>query len=142
MSLELAGILGDQAHTYGYHRARAVLPADDYSVTLPADRLGNDWAASALDIKPAHPGGMVALTARLQHAVDRRDPRVIKVVREFYGTLNGRQVHGFDVDSLTAQVSDDSHLWHLHISFHREFSMSRKRLLPVADVLAERIPPE
>jgi hypothetical protein len=32
-----SGIVGDSGHTYGYHRARAVLPADDYSVTLPTD---------------------------------------------------------------------------------------------------------
>jgi hypothetical protein len=49
----LAGIVGDAEHIYGYHRARAVLPTDDYSVQLAADQRGPDWAASALDIKPS-----------------------------------------------------------------------------------------
>lgn len=136
MSLELSGIVGDEAHTYGYHRARAVLPTDDYSVQLADDKLGNDWAASALDIKPAHPGGMVALTRRLLHAAGRGDPRVTRVVREFYGTVDGRNVTGMDVVMQRPVSADSSHLWHLHISFLRRFACDATALAPVADVLA------
>lgn len=136
LHLELAGILGDSSHTYGYHRARAVLPSDDYSVELPLDQEGNQWAAAALDIKPAHPGGMVALTRRLARAAALRDPRITRVVREFYGTIDGVNVLGVDVATGAPSLSDRSHLWHLHISFYRRFACSPAALAPVADVLA------
>lgn len=136
MSLELAGILGDKAHTYGYHRARAVLPRTDYSVELPVDQAGDEWAASALDIKPAHPGGMVALTRRLAVAARRRDPRITSVVREFFGTTDGVTVYGEDLYYRQSSKADRSHLWHLHISFYRQFANRSDVLAPVAEVLA------
>jgi hypothetical protein len=136
LSLDLSGIVGDQEHTYGYHRARAVLPADDYSVRLLEDRMGDPWAASALDITPAHRGGMVILTRRLLAAAKRRDPRITRVVREFFGTVDGVNVTGFDVIEKRHSSADSSHLYHLHISFLRRFACNAAALAPVADVLA------
>src|SRR5690242_8588568 len=77
---QLGGILGDAAHTYGYHRARAVLPEDDYSVILRRDRGGSDWAASALDITPPDAEHQQRLTRRLARAIGARDPRLTSVV--------------------------------------------------------------
>lgn len=135
--LELGGVLGDQAHVYGYHRGRAALPPDDYSVTLPRDRGGRPWAASALDITP-HDGGRVqTLTNRLIAAVTRGDER-LRPVREFYGTADGRTVYGWDLAEHCSQTADDSHLWHLHLSFHRDVACRFSRLAPVAAVLAGR----
>jgi hypothetical protein len=133
MSLELSGIVGDQEHTYGYHRARAVLPSDDYSVQLADDRLGDAWAASALDITPAHRGGMVILTRRLLAAAKRRDPRVTRVVREFFGTVDGVNVTGFDVVSNRHSSADTSHLYHLHISFLRRYACNSRALAPMKE---------
>lgn len=135
--VELGGILGDPAHTYGYHRARAVLPPDDYSVQLPRDRVGRPWAASALDITPVHSVDMMKLTSRLCRAVARADPR-LRPLREFYGTLDGRNVYGYDLHTRAPQKADDRHLWHLHLSFHRDVSCRAARLLPIAQVLAGR----
>lgn len=141
MTLELGGVLGDQAHTYGYHRARAVLPDDDYSVLLRRDQHGDQWAASALDITPAGPSAPAAmrqLTARVLLGVQSGDRRLYRAVREVYGTLDGRKVWGWDMRFHHAATSDASHLWHLHLSFYRVHATNAELLLPVAEVLAGR----
>lgn len=133
---QLAGIVGDQAHHYGYHRARAVLPPDDYSVVLPADQEGPDWAAAALDIKPPDLEHQIRLTRRLLRATRQRDPRLTRAVREWYGSLDGVRVAGYDIPSMSPATSDDSHLWHVHISFFRR-NLARPALLaPIAAILA------
>src|SRR5688572_33228128 len=82
-----SGVLGDRAHTYGYHRGRNVLPTSDYSVKLPLDKGGNSKYASGLDLKFTTTQ-MKVVTARLRDsALDPDDPRM-EPVREFYGTLN------------------------------------------------------
>lgn len=130
------GIVGDINHFYGYHRARAVLPSDDYSVELKADQLGPAWAAAALDIKPPDLIHQHRLTARLLRASRARDPRLTRVVREWYGSLDGVRVTGWDLHYGGPATSDSSHLWHVHISFYRQ-NLGRPALLaPVAEVLA------
>lgn len=133
---QLGGILGDAGHTYGYHRARAVLPADDYSVTLRRDRGGPEWAASALDITPPDTQHQKRLTRRLARAIRDRDPRLTAVVREVYGSVNGFEVWGWDLATGSPQTSDDSHLWHVHLSFYRDTTARPQLLRGVADVLA------
>lgn len=135
--VNLGGILGDEAHTKGYHRARAVLPPDDYSVQLPRDRGGRPWAASAIDITPAASMHVITLTSRLRAAVDRADPR-LGPVREFYGTLDGRHVYGYDLAVDDEVTSDSSHLWHLHLSIYRDSASRPSLLRPLARILAGR----
>jgi hypothetical protein len=134
----LAGIVGDAEHVYGYHRARAVLPASDYSVQLWADRRGPDWAASALDIKPPDVAHQSRLTRRLRRATLSRDPRLCRVVREWYGSEDGLKVTGYDLATMMPATASVSHLWHIHISFLRAFVERPDLLDPVADVLAGR----
>lgn len=134
----MLGIVGDQDHTYGYHRARAVLPADDYSVVLPADQDGPDWAASALDIGTPDPDAQAHLTRRLLVAARDRDPVVHRLVREFYGSLDGRNTIGWDFHSHRFARSSSDHTTHVHLSFYRR-NIGRPQLLtPIADVLAYR----
>lgn len=133
-----SGILGDRAHTYGYHRGRNVLPKSDYSVRLPLDKLGTSKYASALDLKFTA-AQMKVVTARLRKsALDPNDPRM-EPVREFYGTLNGRTVFGLIKNDLDgpwrSSTSDSSHLWHIHISFFRKFSNDYKAIRGVVDVM-------
>lgn len=135
LHVELSGILGDQAHTYGYHRARAVLPAGDYSVQLADDRKGDAWAASALDVKPANSAGMVTMTRRLIDATARRDPR-LRPLREFFGTINGRSVTGRDVQTQRVVTADGSHTWHLHLSILRRYATDEDALAGIAAVIA------
>lgn len=120
----MSGIVGDSAHTYGYHRARSKLPASDYSVKLAADRSGDASAASAIDISLS-PSMMRIVTKRFMDvAKDKTDPRR-KYFREFFGTLDGRTVTGWDTASDSATTSDSSHLWHVHVSVHRKYATSR-----------------
>lgn len=122
---QLSGIVGDSAHTYGYHRSRNALPSSDYSVTLPLDRLGNGDAASAVDWSlPTNL--MKTVTARLQKAALHPEDDRLDVIREFYGTLDGSYVFGMAHDGYgeawSNETSDDSHLWHIHFSFFRKHS--------------------
>lgn len=116
------GVLGDGAHTYGYHRSRNWLNdhnPGDYSTTSARDRKGPGDAASAIDVRLA-PAQMKTVTGRLMKAAKAKDRR-LRVVREFFGTLNGRDVAGWDL--LKHQASngaDDSHLWHVHVSIYRD----------------------
>jgi hypothetical protein len=135
---ELSGIVGDASHVKGYHRARAVLPPDDYSVELKRDRGGPAWAACALDIKPPDLVHHQRLTRRLRGAVTLRDRR-LSPVREFYGSLDGESVYGWDLATGQRATSDLSHLWHIHLSFYRETVGRPALLAPVADVLAEAL---
>ena len=123
-SARMSGIVGDSAHRYGYHRARSKLPASDYSVKLAADRSGDSSAASAIDISLS-PSMMRIVTKRFMDvAKDKTDPRR-KYFREFFGTLDGRTVTGWDTASDSATTSDSSHLWHVHVSVHRKYATSR-----------------
>lgn len=117
------GIKGDESHTYGGHRSRAWIyesgdGADDYTVQLPLDQGGNaDWLA-ALDITLGTPERMKLVTGRVIDALKRHDPR-LAAVREVFGTLDGRNVAGWDAAHNRTTTADTSHLWHLHLTIYR-----------------------
>lgn len=130
----ISGIVGDVLHHYGYHRCRNVLPDTDYSVQFEADKEGDGWAASALDVTLS-PGTMPVVTKRLlDSAKDRNDPR-LNVVREFFGTLDGVNVTGWDCVKYSPSTSDSSHLWHIHLSVLRKYSNDQAALEPVLAVI-------
>lgn len=135
LGLQLGGVLGDASHTYGYHRARAVLASDDYSVEQADDKLGDTWAASALDLTPSTQTGQRLMTQRLIDATAKNDPRLLPI-REFFGSVDGANVTGRDVRGHYAVTSDSSHLWHVHLSIYRRYATSAAALLPVAQVIA------
>lgn len=131
---EVSGIIGDASHAYGYHRARNVLPATDYSVQLPADRLGDGWAASALDV--TLPRDMMPVVTRrlLDSARDHNDPR-LDPVREFYGTLDHTSVTGWDCVAYEPATSDRSHTWHVHISILRQYANDMDAMRQILSVV-------
>jgi hypothetical protein len=134
---QLGGIVGDVNHSFGYHLARQDLPQSDYSVQLGLDRMGASDCASALDVTlPADL--MKTCTARLLAAAKARDPR-LKGLREFCGTLDGSVTYPWDLSTNESEGVgswDDSHLWHIHLSFYRAYADSYDVLAPIADVLA------
>ncbi len=135
-SAELSGIVGDSAHTYGYHRCRNVLPGGDYSRQLSLDQQGDGWAASALDVKlPADQ--MRAVTTRLISAAKAGDPR-LRALREFCGTTDGTRTHSFDLSNRREGLGewDSSHLWHVHLSVYRAYADDAAALAPIAEVIA------
>jgi hypothetical protein len=132
-SAKLSGILGDPAHTYGYHRARSRLPSTDYSVRLPNDRTGPADAASALDIS-LNPTWQREVSRRLLTAAKSRSSN-LKALREFFGSTDGKRVIGWDLAKNASSTSDDSHLWHVHLSFYRRYANDKAALAPILDVI-------
>lgn len=127
------GIVGDPRHTYGYHRARSVLPPYDYSVMLPDDQAGDPDAASALDLG-GDPSTLALIMSRLINATGTRDPR-LRPLREFLGSLDGVNVTGRDVTTGAVINGDSSHLWHVHLSILRRYATDTEALSGVAAVL-------
>ena len=64
---------------------------------------------------------MARLTQRLIDLTLAGDGRV-QTLREFIGTVDGANVTGLDVRDRRWITSDDSHLWHCHISVYRKFA--------------------
>lgn len=141
----LSGIVGDSAHTRGYHRGRAYVPSTDYSVTLMEDKKGSSYYACAIDMSFSD-SKMKLYTGRCKAAAERNDPR-FKYVREFYGTLNGTDVfgrihEGSGDGTWRYSTSDKSHLWHVHISILREYSDNKTVMQGILDVLTDKPLPE
>jgi len=134
-SAEFSGCVGDSGHVYGYHRARAVLPADDYSVQVPEDRAGDAWAAAGLDVKMSDADMHTATSRLLASAQDMDDPR-LNVMREFYGTVDSKHVAGWDTYYGHPATSDDSHLWHVHLSILRKYTNDTAAMDSILSVLA------
>jgi hypothetical protein len=137
----LSGIVGDIAHSFGYHLARNELPFNDYSVVLPLDREGDASSASALDIKLSPPD-MVLVTNRLLAGAKAGDPR-LAALREFCGTTDGVNTHPYDLsDGQDGPLNswDSTHLWHIHLSFYRAYANDAAALAPIADVI-NGVPP-
>src|SRR5215471_9902742 len=82
-----AGIVGDSAHTYGYHRCRDVVPSSDYSVQLSEDRQGDGQAASALDLSWAQAADQYTVSRRL---LDAKNDSRMHAARSFFGSTDGK----------------------------------------------------
>lgn len=133
-SAQLAGIVGDPNHTYGYHCSRDSLPADDYSCVLQKDKEGAGHYASGLDIT-MNDDLMRKCTKRLKDAALANDSR-LHALREFGGTLDSVVTYAYDLANNVASYGgwDDSHLFHIHLSFYRKWANSEPDLLPIGEV--------
>ena len=120
---QFSGVLGDNLHTYGYHRGRCVLPSGDYSVQKSLDKQGPACAAGAVDLS-FNPEGMKTMTARLRASAKDPNDHRLDCIAEFAGTLTGNQTFNRDCDTGYEGWGewDDSHLWHVHISVHRKYA--------------------
>ena len=133
---------GIYANTHGYHNTRNYLQANEpnnYSIQLTLDRQGPGDKAAAIDLTMSD-AEMRKRTALLRKsALDPVDPRM-ECVREFYGTLDSQNVYGLIHDGRAAEwrrsTSDNSHLWHIHISIFRADVTNWARLSGVVSILA------
>lgn len=140
-SAVLSGIVGDSAHTYGYHRGRNYCTdPGDYSCQQSDDQKGPGEAAVGLDVNLSD-ADMKTVTKRLIKAVDDDDDR-LHCLREFYGTTNGYDVTGRDVRTGDWVTSDDSHLWHVHLSFYRRWADDENECKKVAAVFTGGATPD
>lgn len=125
LAAEAIGIRGDENHLRGYHRSARWVKESRYATSrtysvsenpgnkAPAD---SNWAC-ALDITPKTSANMLAMSRRIDTAVRSGG---LEEVTEWYGNLDGDQrVDGYDNIRNAVATSDDSHLWHLHLSFDR-----------------------
>jgi hypothetical protein len=128
-SAQLGGIYGTKP---GYHNCRANLPGSDYSVQKPPDKEGDAQAGSALDITWGSSADQKSSSQRLMNA--KNDPRT-DCLREFFGSVDGVNVCGWDFYGNYPVTSDDSHLWHIHLSFLRKYATNDAMLQDLADVI-------
>ncbi|BCJ55212.1 hypothetical protein Asp14428_66870 [Actinoplanes sp. NBRC 14428] len=139
----LGGILADKP---GYHNTRDRLRQQgrrwDYSIRWPRDRRGPGDEAAAIDwtfpdAQAGHFGTIARYSKRLRDAGRVEDPRTY-AMREFYGnTDRDREVEGWDfVRDKVAHSSDDTHLWHIHISVRRAYVNDRKAIDAIVSILS------
>lgn len=134
-ALEPTALLGGvYAVKPGYHNYLAALAGDDYSRQLADDLAGPRDKAAALDLTMSA-AAMRTYTSRLDAAARARDERLFvgghPIIREFIGTKDSRSVYcyvltggralGVGADAGPDPGRDETHLWHLHISFIRRF---------------------
>lgn len=136
-SAQLSGIYTDKP---GYHNCRDRLPSSDYSVQRSWDKKGDAGAGGALDVTLSD-ADIKKFTQRLIDETKKSsDNGPLRALNCFYGTTNGYDVTGMDVPGQYWVTSDDSHLWHNHLSGKREFANDKAAWLDVADVMLGRTP--
>lgn len=138
----------------GYHTSRADLirqkRTGDYSVQCPADRRGDPDYAAGMDIT-LNATEMRLVTTRLRtactpNALGVYDPR-IECLREFIGSLDGRNVCGYNrvatgsasrsrTGWFPSGYSDSSHRWHVHLSVLRDRVENENEMRGLAEVIA------
>lgn len=118
-TVKLGGTYADKP---GYHNTRNGLgPGWDYSKNeFAIDLAGSGNLSGAIDLTMPE-AQMKVYSARLLKAGKANDPRT-RYLREFFGTINGDTVTGWDFAKHGYSSSDSSHLWHVHVSIHRGYA--------------------
>jgi hypothetical protein len=115
----------------GYHEDRNGNPPTNYSVILLLDKQGSGELCAGFDLTLSDEQMKIVTKRVMDSCLDPRDPRC-NILREFFGTLDGKTVVGLRHNSLTDAwfkvTSDLSHLWHKHYSIFRAFTQNRKLL--------------
>lgn len=124
----------------GYHNRRDALPIGDYSVQLSVDRQGPSNLASALDLTMST-AEMKRRTGYLRRAALNPVDDRTSYIREFIGTLDGSTVYcliasGPGTAFHEDDSRDDSHLWHIHISFYRLYANDSRAMEALLSVLS------
>lgn len=148
-SEKIGGVVGDAKHGSGYHLSRDALKArgltSDYSIVCPADKRGPGNQAAGIDITFGRLDELITVHTRLKVACEKKDPRIAPV-REIIGTLDGKNVSGYNrvatgsgsrsrVGWTSSGFSDKSHLWHEHVSCLRDTVNDENAMLGLAEVI-------
>jgi hypothetical protein len=136
---KLAGIY---ANKKGYHNtvnANKLLWPTNYSIRLALDVVSkNNNFGRAIDFTLTD-AEMKRVTRLLKKSAENPKDDRLAAVREFYGTLDGVTVFGLtkkDEDGpWTGSSADETHLWHIHISFFTAFVNDWLMIEPVLSVL-------
>jgi hypothetical protein len=119
------GCKGNNLHLRGAHRSRRWIKTSryctnrTYTASHPDDLAGDeDWLVG-IDLTLPR-SVLLAVCKRLDAAVRAG---LIEEVSEWYGNTNGDdRVDGYNNIENRVATSDDSHLWHLHITLKRRFA--------------------
>lgn len=137
-TVKLGGIYANKP---GYHNYRDALPSWDYSRRLKDDLYGPGQMAAAIDLTfpDAQAGDYKTIrkysTRLLNSGKDLKDMRG-NYLREFYGNVNGdTRVDGWDFQYVGPATSDNSHLWHIHLSFIRKHLNNRVAFDAILSIL-------
>lgn len=133
-----AGTVGDPNHRNGYHRSQEFLLRSSlstnasYSIESGLTAEQARWV-SALDFTPATAAEMILISKRIHWATRAG---LLEGVVEWYGNLGGdNRVDGWDNIRNRIATSDQSHMWHLHLSFRRKLANDRKLMQTTFNVL-------
>jgi len=149
-----SGVVGNVAHTSGYHRSRNRLlelgKRDDYSIQATADKEGPGDACCGQDVSwPL--AQMKLITQRVVDACKANDPRLY-ALREIIGTVDGTRVTVYNRvatgsgsrsrvgviifdSSSSGWDSIKSHLWHNHFSILRKYADDAEACKAIAAVV-------
>lgn len=135
-SARRSGVAADKA---GYHNSRNRLRSvakwrNDYSILEKLDQAGDGNAASALDVS-FNTAELNTVCRRMMAASLARDPRIVKVLREWFGSYTGRSVIGYSLFRKRPATSDSSHEWHWHGSGWRKYANDEQAWLGVVEVM-------
>lgn len=145
-ALEPSVLLGGiYANKSGYHNTRdeneAHFPGDYSYSEYALDRQGPGDKAAAIDFTfPDAQAGDYKTIAKysarlLVSGRDLNDERG-NYLREFYGNADlDREVEGWDFQRVGPASSDDSHLWHIHLSFMRAYVTDPKAFRAIMSIL-------
>jgi hypothetical protein len=132
---------GIYANKKGYHNtvnANLRNWPNNYSVQLPLDLVNfNRSKARAIDLTMSD-SEMVAWTTRMKNSFENPLDSRLDAVKEFYGTLDNKNVFGLSKDSINGAVrsvtADKTHLWHGHTSIFTSFVDNWRILSPIISV--------
>lgn len=126
-SARCSGIIGDDAHRRrgGYHIARRLNPAGNYSIVRPQDRggCGPDDASTAVDMTMST-ADMILCTTRLAAVHNSTtDPRR-KYLNAFNGWTGTGDARRYDVYARRTMYASPDHKWHVHLEIRRIYATS------------------
>lgn len=137
-SITLSGIYADKPHYHNTVKANLKNWPTSYSVRYALDtQMGPNDKARAIDLS-LNDAQMKIRTTNLKNAALAKDIR-LRGLREFYGTLDGKNVYGLSQNDDTAQTwrqvsSDSTHLWHIHQSFWAAHCADWNYIEPIVSV--------
>lgn len=138
------GTKGDRFHLSGAHRSQAFLTGSplatnrSYTVQpgLSTEQLRH---VAGIDFTPATSGQMIAQSQRLYNAMRAGQ---LDEIREIYCNINGdKLVDGWDNVADRPITSDDSHLWHWHLSLDRRQCRNRALMERILSIALGATPP-
>lgn len=140
---EYAGSWGD--FKPGYHADRNTLLKNpnwrnDYSIRLPADKLGPSAMGAAVDwtFRSAQRGDFANIRKygdRVRRAFLARDPRLHGWREVLCQGDSDAAADGYDFVSWTERTPDSTHTWHFHFSTLRQFIEDRTHYQAMLSIL-------